>query len=126
MWKGLNLFLDDAIMESLASSNNAAMAESDAIFLLVAASITLLSGFLISNGLFTSIASLVQLPVVLLGVLFIHGGHIERNGFDLSLTVIVVFLLLFFISNKGNSASNSEHHAASSRDFKKRMENAYH
>jgi uncharacterized membrane protein YphA (DoxX/SURF4 family) len=54
-------------------------------------------------GLFTRVAAFLQLPVFLMGMLFIHGGYVERYGFELLLTIIVPFLLLLFIT-KGDRA----------------------
>ena len=100
VWKGINLFMDVSIMEAITNERNASLiTTTDAVLLLAAGLLTTLAGLLISisNGIFTRIAAFIQLPIVLLGTLFIHGGHIERSAFELILTFTAIFLLLLII-----------------------------
>ena len=84
MWKGLNFISDTFVIEDVS--------------VLLPALFTLIAGLLITANLFTSIVALIQLPIFLIGTLFIHTGYIERNGFELVLTGIIPFLLLLFIT----------------------------
>ena len=97
IWKGVNFLRDTAALQSLLGHDAAGeLAKADARMIVILSVITLLCGFFILIGRFTRLASFVQLPVFLIGTLFIHGGHIERYGFELVLTITVPFLLLIF------------------------------
>lgn len=84
IWKGINFISDTFVAED--------------VFVLLPALFTLIGGLFITAGLFTGIVALIQLPIFLIGTLFIHAGYIERNGFELVLTGIIPFLLLMFIT----------------------------
>ena len=99
IWKGINFLRDTAAVQSLLGHSGVGELVNDDVRLIVILSaITLLCGFFILIGRFTRVASFVQLPVFLIGTLFIHGGYIERYGFELVLTITVPFLLLIFIT----------------------------
>ncbi|MDQ3846951.1 MAG: hypothetical protein M3342_23500 [Bacteroidota bacterium] len=46
--------------------------------------------------MFTGVASIIQLPIIIVALFFINLKNIERNGFELVLTVIVLVLLILF------------------------------
>jgi uncharacterized membrane protein YphA (DoxX/SURF4 family) len=102
VWKGLNFLRDTAAVTALLGNNVAVeLAKVDTVLIVILSVITLLCGLFILIGRYTRPASFVALPAFLIKTLFIHGGYIERYGFELILTIIVPFLLLIFIA-KGN------------------------
>ncbi len=106
IWKTVHFIRDTAVVESLTGQTGAGVfTEFEALVIVVAAIITLLGAVFIMLGLFTRVASFIQLPVFLIGSLFIHSGHIEREGIELALTAIVPFLLLLFIRKGGGALS---------------------
>ncbi|MDQ3846862.1 MAG: hypothetical protein M3342_23040, partial [Bacteroidota bacterium] len=74
---------------------------------LVVTILTLLCGFFITAGLFTRIASVVQIPIILVAIVFVIMKNIERNGFELVLTVVVLLLLVLF-ALKGSGALSAD------------------
>jgi putative oxidoreductase len=64
--------------------------------------LTLLCGFFITVGFFTRASCIVQIPIVILAIIFVHTRNIEGNSFELILTIIVLGLLaLFAIKGSG-------------------------
>jgi uncharacterized membrane protein YphA (DoxX/SURF4 family) len=103
VWKGINFIRDTAVLEFLTNqSGESILTMNDAVIILVAGLLTFIFGTFIIAGRFTRMAAFLQLPVFSIGILFIHGGYIERNGFELLLTIVTPFLLLLFIA-KGNN-----------------------
>ena len=69
--------------------------------------LTLLCGFFIAVGLFTRIASLVQIPIILVAILFVNIKSMGSNAFELILTIIV-FVLLILFAVKGSGAISAD------------------
>jgi putative oxidoreductase len=102
IWKAINFIADSSALELLTVQGyESLLTKNDAVFIVVFGMITVVSGFFIIAGRFTRMAAFIQLPVFLIGIVFIHGGYIDRNGIELILTAIVPFLLLVFIT-RGN------------------------
>jgi uncharacterized membrane protein YphA (DoxX/SURF4 family) len=125
IWKGINFFRDTSIVESLTNQSSAGVfTKNEAIIALAVTILTLLCGFFIMIGFFTRIASFVQLPVFSIGaILYIHGGYIERNGFELALTIVIPFLLLLSFT-KGSSAFSIDECLRRKAAFNKKSSNS--
>jgi uncharacterized membrane protein YphA (DoxX/SURF4 family) len=52
-------------------------------------------------GLFTRIASYIQIALIVLGIAFVYSTGIDRNGFEMISTIIIISLLAF-LANKGS------------------------
>jgi len=100
IWKGINFINETSVLESVIRQSNVSIfTRNDAIVALVSTILTLLCGLFITVGLVTRVAAIIQLLIFSIGaILYIHGGHINRNGFELVLTVIVPFLFLVFFT----------------------------
>ena len=110
MWKGINLFSDITIMEAVISDSGVnTLSNGDAILLSTTGVLTVIFGLFIALGLFVRITSFILLPIVSIEILFIHGGYIERNGFEMILIVIVTFLLLIPIAKGSDPLSDDDH-----------------
>ena len=109
IWKGINFIRDTFVLEVLTGQiEENLFTTHEALLMLLPALLTLVGGLFIIAGLFTSIVALIQLPVFLIGTLFIHAGYIERNGFELVLTALIPFLLLVFITKANDSRLSND------------------
>jgi uncharacterized membrane protein YphA (DoxX/SURF4 family) len=107
IWKGINFIRDTFVLELLTGQTGQSLfATHEALLILLPSMLTIVGGLFIIAGLFTGIVAVIQLPVFLIGTLFIHAGYIERNGFELVLTGLIPFLLLVFISKADHKLSN--------------------
>ena len=108
IWKGINFIRDTATLKSLIEYTGVGIFTQNAATLaLVVTILTLLCGFFITVGLFTRIASIVQIPIVLVAIFFVNIKSINRNGVELALTVIVLLLLILFVI-KGSGALSAD------------------
>ncbi|MEO6232966.1 MAG: DoxX family membrane protein [Ferruginibacter sp.] len=58
----------------------------------------ILGGILLTLGLFTRFACVIQIPILLVAVLFINtGGNMLRPYSELFLSIIVLLLLIYFL-----------------------------
>ena len=99
LWKALAQNKTGFILESLDAQKTKLVANLSTAKLAALDEITVfgLDEDIKLKDIFTRIAAFIQLPIVLLGTLFIHGGHIERSAFELILTFTAIFLLLLII-----------------------------
>ena len=110
IWKGIKFILDTKTIESLVKQNYTGLfTKNEATVVIAAIVITILCGLLIMIGLFTRIASFVQLPIYCIKILFIHGDYIQRNGIELILTILIPFFLLLLIAKGAGELSADEH-----------------
>jgi len=65
-------------------------------FSLIVTSLSMLCGAFIVAGLLTRIASIIQIPILLVAVFFINMRNIGESGFELLLSIITLILLFFF------------------------------
>jgi putative oxidoreductase len=103
IWKGINFIRDTAELESMIEQTGIGVfSRSSGALASVVSILSLLCGFFITVGLFTRISSIVQIPIVILAIIFVNSKNIESNSFELILTIIVfVLLILFAIKGSG-------------------------
>jgi putative oxidoreductase len=110
IWKGIKFILDTKTIESLVKQNHTGLfTKNEATVVIAAVVITILCSLLIMIGLFTRIASFVQLPIYCIKILFIHGDYIQRNGIELILTILIPFFLLLLFAKGAGELSVDEH-----------------
>ena len=126
IWKGINFINETSVLESVIKQSNVSIfTRNDAIVALVSTILTLLCGLFITVGLVTRVAAIIQLLIFSIGaILYIHGGHINRNGFELVLTVVVPFLLLVFFT-KGSGAFSVDEYLRRGSAFDKKIPNRH-
>lgn len=108
IWKGINFIRDTTSLKLLIEQTGVGIFTQYAGALaLIVTILTLLCGFFITVGLFTRLSSIVQLPIVLVAILFVNLKDIEHNGFELILTIIVLLLLVLFVL-KGSGALSAD------------------
>lgn len=110
IWKGFNFIRDTSALKSMVEQTGIGIftQNSGALALLVTI-VTLLCGFFITVGLFTRIASIVQIPIVLVAIVFVNMKNLEHNSFELILTLIVLLLLILFALKGSGTLSADEY-----------------
>lgn len=97
LWKGYNFIRDIAELKSLISQTGVGVFTQNMNILAILISIlTLLCGVFITVGFFTRLSCLIQLPIVVMAIIFVNIKNIDRNAFELVLTIIVFILLILF------------------------------
>ncbi|WP_121354049.1 DoxX family protein [Flavisolibacter nicotianae] len=66
------------------------------ILAFIVAYLGLLCGFLITVGLFTRVAAIAQIPVLVVAVFFVNSKNISDNVFEFIISMIVLLLLVLF------------------------------
>lgn len=108
IWKGFNFVRDITELKSLIDQTGVGLFSQNAEALaLVVTILTLLCGFFITVGLFTKLSAIVQIPIILVALIFVNARNIERDGFELTLTIIV-FILLILFAIKGSSRLSAD------------------
>jgi putative oxidoreductase len=110
IWKGINFIRDTTALKSLIEQTGIGIFTQYAGALALAVTIlTLLCGFFITVGLFTRIAAIVQIPIILVAIFFVNMKDIDQNGFELVLTIVVLFLLILFARRGSGVLSADEY-----------------
>ena len=109
-WKGISFLRATSALKSLIEQTGVGIFTPYAgAFSLAVTMLTLLCGFFILVGLFTRVAAAVQIPIVLVAILFVNIKNIERNGFELILTIVVLLLLILFVIKGSGTLSADEY-----------------
>lgn len=124
-WKSFNFIRDTAIAQTLIEHTGVGVFSDNAkVLALVITYLGLLCGFFIFIGLFTRIASAVQIPVLIVAVFFVNIKNIDENKFELFLSVITLLLLILF-AIKGSGVFSADEYfrqgAAQDRKAKKAL-----
>ncbi len=103
IWKGIVFIQDTMALESLIQQTGVGVfTNSDSAFALAVTWLTLLCGVFITVGLFTRMASIIQIPILLVAVLFVNIKDIDRNAFQLILSIFVLLgLIVFAVKGSG-------------------------
>lgn len=97
IWKGIVFIRDTALLKSLIENTGiGTFSQSADTFSTIVSILTLLCGIFIILGFFTRIASIVQIPILLVAVFFVNLKNVDRSGFELALSIIVLILLILF------------------------------
>ncbi|HRP58136.1 DoxX family protein [Agriterribacter sp.] len=122
-WKSFNFIRDTAIAQTLIEHTGVGVFSANAEALaLVITYLGLLCGFFIFIGLFTRIASVIQIPVLIVAVFFVNIQSMGENKFEFFLSLITLLLLILF-AIKGSGVFSADEYfrqgAAKDRDAKK-------
>jgi putative oxidoreductase len=110
IWKGINFIRDTAQLKSMIEQTGIGFfSKSSSTLSSIVSILTLLCGFFITVGLFTRISSIVQLPIVIVAIIFVNSKNIEGNSFELILTIIVFILLVLFAIKGSGPLSADEY-----------------
>jgi putative oxidoreductase len=123
IWKGFNFIRDTAHLKSMIEQTGVGVfSKSSGAFASIVSILTLLCGFFITVGLFTKASCIVQIPIVILAIIFVHTKNIEGNSFELILTIIVLGLLALFAIKGSGSLSADEYFRRGAAIDKKKSE----
>jgi putative oxidoreductase len=110
IWKGLNFIRDTSALKAMIEQTGVGIFTQTASALaLVVTMLTLLCGLFIIIGLFTKLASIVQIPILLVAIAFVNIKSIDRSGFELVLSLIVLLLLILFAVKGSGKLSADEY-----------------
>jgi uncharacterized membrane protein YphA (DoxX/SURF4 family) len=110
IWKGIVFIQDTAQLKSMIEQTGIGVfSQSSGALATVVSILSLLCGFFITVGLLTRISSIVQIPIVIVAIIFVNMKNIERDGFELILTIIVLLLLILFAIKGSGSLSADEY-----------------
>lgn len=108
-WKGISFIHDSLSLQAMVKRTGIGMLDKNAetvAFLVTYAN--LLGGFLITVGLFTKWASIVQIPILFGAVFLVNAREgINADNFELVLSGIVLILLIVFVI-KGSGAISAD------------------
>lgn len=107
MFKGIQFIVDKELAQEYASQVTIPFLEFLTMHIVVA--INIAGGLLLAIGLLTRIAALIQIPVILGAIFFVHlhQGLFTRSQ-NLEFVVLVLFLLLIFVVYGGGRLSVDE------------------
>jgi putative oxidoreductase len=110
IWKGINFIRDISVLKSMIEQTGVGVfSRSSGAIAAVVGILSLLCGFFITVGLFTRISSIVMVPIIFVAIVFVNMKNIERNAFELILTIIVLVLLVLFAIKGSGPLSADEY-----------------
>jgi putative oxidoreductase len=77
------------------------------VLALVITCLSLLCGFFITVGLFTRVAAIIQIPILIVAVFFINIKQLGANSFEFVLSMVMLLLLILF-AIKGSGPFSAE------------------
>ncbi|HTN09070.1 DoxX family protein [Agriterribacter sp.] len=119
-WKSINFIRDTAAAQTLIEHTGIGVFSGNAeILALIITYLGLLCGFFICIGLFTKIAAVVQIPILIVAVFFVNIQSIGENKFEFFLSVITLLLLIVFaIKGSGVFSADEYFRQGAARDRK--------
>lgn len=123
IWKGINFIQDTTELKSMIEQTGVGIFSQSADALSYVVSVlSLLCGFFITVGLFTKLSSIVQIPIIIVAIIFVNIKNIEHNSFELILTIIVLVLLIFFSIKGSGQLSADEYFRRGAASDKRRKD----
>ncbi len=124
-WKSFNFIRDTAIAQTLIEHTGVGVFSDNAkVLALVISYLGLLCGFFILVGLFTRIAAVVQIPVLIVAVFLVNIRTMGENKFEFFLSLVTLLLLILF-AIKGSGVFSADEYfrrgAAQDRNTKKAL-----
>ena len=109
LWRSIVFIRDTVQLERLIQDTGiGTFSQSASTLATLVAILTLACGFFITIGLFTRLAALVQIPILLVAVFFVNINNIDRSPFELVLSIVVLALLvLFAVKGSGNLSGDA-------------------
>ena len=110
IWKGINFIRDISVLRSMIEQTGVGVfSRSSGVLAAIVGILSLLCGVFITVGLFTRISSIVMIPIIFVAIVFVNMKNIERNAFELILTIIVLVLLVLFAIKGSGPLSADEY-----------------
>ncbi len=97
-WKGISFIHDSTVLEEMVQRTGIHMFGRNAeMIAFIVPYLNLLCGLFIAVGLFTRWASIIQLPILIVAVIFVNvKSGMSFDNYELVLSVIVLILLVVF------------------------------
>ena len=110
IWRGITFIRDTTLLQSLISRAGVEVfsSNSGAISFIVAY-LSLLCGLFIGSGLFTRTSSIVQIPILIVAVIFVNISTGGTDAFELILSIITLGLLILFAIKGSGRLSADEY-----------------
>jgi uncharacterized membrane protein YphA (DoxX/SURF4 family) len=109
-WKGIVFIRDTEFLKSLIQQTGIGVFSDNADTLtFIVAYLTLLCGLFILCGLFTRTSSIVQIPILLIAVIFVNSKNIGQSTFEFILSIVVLLLLILFAVKGSGTLSADEY-----------------
>ena len=97
IWKGIVFIRDTTLLQQLIERTGVGVFSSNSSTLaFIISYLSILCGLFIGAGLFTRTSSIVQIPVLIIAVIFVNARAIESTGFEFVISIITLFLLILF------------------------------
>jgi putative oxidoreductase len=110
IWKGINFIRDISVLKSMIEQTGVGVfSRSSGAIAAIVGILSLLCGVFITVGFFTRISSVVMIPIIFVAIVFVNMKNIERNAFELTLTIIVLVLLVLFAIKGSGPLSADEY-----------------
>jgi len=110
IWKGIKFIRDISVLRSMIEQTGVGVfSRSSGVLAAIVGILSLLCGVFITVGLFTRMSSIVMIPIIFVAIVFVNMKNIERNAFELTLTIIVLVLLVLFAIKGSGPLSADEY-----------------
>ena len=97
IWRGFNFIYDTASLQILIERTDVGIFSDNAhVLAFIISYLTLLCGLFIFVGLFTRVAAIIQIPVLIVAVFFVNIKDMEYNRSEFILSLVALILLVFF------------------------------
>jgi putative oxidoreductase len=108
-WKGIVFIRDTEILKLLVQRTGIGVfSQYSEVITFIVAYLTLLCGLFILSGLFTRIACIVQIPIIIVAIFFVNIQRVDQSTFELVLSIIVLILLVLFAIKGSGTISADE------------------
>jgi uncharacterized membrane protein YphA (DoxX/SURF4 family) len=109
-WKGIVFIRDTEFLKSLIENSGIGVfSKNSETLTFIVAYLTLLCGLFILCGLFTRTSSIVQIPILLIAVIFVNSKNIGQSTFEFILSIVVLLLLILFAVKGSGTLSADEY-----------------
>ncbi len=109
IWKGFVFIRDTTALQQLIETTGVGVFSTNSeILAFIVAYLSVLCGVLILVGLYTRISSIVQIPVLIVAVIFVNVKQIS-GGFELISSIVTLALLVFFAIKGSGQFSADEY-----------------
>lgn len=108
-WKGITFIRDTAFLDALIRQTGVGIfTRYSGMLSFVVAYLSLLCGLFIFSGFYTRTACIVQIPILLIAVIFVNMKQIDISRFEFILSIVVLLLLVWFAFKGSGTISADE------------------
>lgn len=109
IWKGIIFIRDTTALQTLIENTGVGVFSTNSeVLAFIVSYLSLLCGVFIGVGLFTRTSSIIQIPVLIVAVIFVNIRHID-SAFELVLSIITLGLLILFAVKGSGQFSADEY-----------------